>query len=333
MDQKRLAKALADAVEDVVNSVGVDVNTASPALLSYVAGVGPALADSIVAHRDSNGIFTKRTELKSVPKLGPRAFSQCAGFLRVIGGKEPLDASAVHPEAYKVAKQIVADCGRDLRDIMGDANSLQGVDPARFITDSFGIPTIKDIIEELKKPGRDPRPEFKTASFKEGVNEISDLLPGMRLEGTVTNVAAFGAFVDIGVHQDGLVHISQLADRFVEDPSRIVKAGEVVRVTVISIDEKAKRIGLSMKSNPEIGEQTRGGRGARGGRGDGGPRGGNGGNGGNHRGNQGNNRGGNRGQSNQSGSQSGSMSKMAGSPRREIQEVRAYSRKVEALFG
>jgi uncharacterized protein len=262
VDQSRLAKALAGAVEDVVNSVGVDVNTASPALLSYVAGVGPALAESIVNYRDANGVFHKRTQLKSVPKLGPRAFSQCAGFLRINGGAEPLDASAVHPEAYKVAKQIVADCGRDLRDIMGDANSLQGVAPERFVTETFGIPTIKDILDELRKPGRDPRPEFKTASFKEGVNEISDLLPGMRLEGTVTNVAAFGAFVDIGVHQDGLVHISQLADKFVDDPSKIVKAGQVVRVVVISVDEKAKRIGLSMKSNPEIGEQSRGGRGA-----------------------------------------------------------------------
>ncbi len=262
VDQSRLAKALAGAVEDVVNSVGVDVNTASPALLSYVAGVGPALAESIVNYRDANGVFNKRTQLKSVPKLGPRAFSQCAGFLRINGGAEPLHASAVHPEAYKVAKQIVADCGRDLRDIMGDANSLQGVAPERFVTETFGIPTIKDILDELRKPGRDPRPEFKTASFKEGVNEISDLLPGMRLEGTVTNVAAFGAFVDIGVHQDGLVHISQLADKFVDDPSKIVKAGQVVRVVVISVDEKAKRIGLSMKSNPEIGEQSRGGRGA-----------------------------------------------------------------------
>nr|WP_321981933.1 Tex family protein [uncultured Cohaesibacter sp.] len=258
VDQTRLARALAAAVEDVVNAVGVDVNTASPALLSYVAGVGPSLAEAIVSHRDNNGIFTKRAELKSVPRLGARTFSQCAGFLRVNGGSEPLDASAVHPEAYKVAKRIVADCGRDLRDIMGDANSLQNVDPGKFVTGDFGLPTIRDIIEELKKPGRDPRPQFKTATFKEGINEISDLLPGMRLEGTVTNVAAFGAFVDIGVHQDGLVHISQLSDSFVTDPSKVVKAGQVVKVVVTSVDEKAKRIGLSMKSAPDIGEPVRG---------------------------------------------------------------------------
>ncbi|SFO82685.1 uncharacterized protein SAMN04488056_113132 [Cohaesibacter marisflavi] len=258
VDQTRLARALAAAVEDVVNAVGVDVNTASPALLSYVAGVGPSLADAIVSHRDNNGIFTKRAELKSVPRLGARTFSQCAGFLRVNGGSEPLDASAVHPEAYKVAKRIVADCGRDLRDIMGDANSLQNVDPGKFVTGDFGLPTIRDIIDELKKPGRDPRPQFKTATFKEGINEISDLLPGMRLEGTVTNVAAFGAFVDIGVHQDGLVHISQLSDSFVTDPSKVVKAGQVVKVVVTSVDEKAKRIGLSMKSAPDIGEPVRG---------------------------------------------------------------------------
>ena len=258
VDQTRLARALAAAVEDVVNAVGVDVNTASPALLAYVAGVGPSLAEAIVSHRDNNGIFTKRAELKSVPRLGARTFSQCAGFLRVNGGSEPLDASAVHPEAYKVAKRIVADCGRDLRDIMGDANSLQNVDPGKFVTGDFGLPTIRDIIDELKKPGRDPRPQFKTATFKEGINEISDLLPGMRLEGTVTNVAAFGAFVDIGVHQDGLVHISQLSDSFVTDPSKVVKAGQVVKVVVTSVDEKAKRIGLSMKSAPDIGEPVRG---------------------------------------------------------------------------
>nr|WP_319484926.1 Tex family protein [uncultured Cohaesibacter sp.] len=258
VDQTRLARALAGAVEDVVNAVGVDVNTASPALLSYVAGVGPSLAESIVSYRDSNGVFTKRSELKSVPRLGDRTFSQCAGFLRVIGGSEPLDASAVHPEAYKVARKIVADCGRDLREIMGDANSLKSVDPAKFVTGEFGIPTIKDIIEELRKPGRDPRPQFKTATFMEGIHEISDLLPGMRLEGTVTNVAAFGAFVDIGVHQDGLVHISQLSDSYVSDPSKVVKAGQVVKVVVTAVDVKAKRISLSMKSAPEIGETSRG---------------------------------------------------------------------------
>lgn len=256
VDQSRLAKALSGAVEDSVNSVGVDLNTASPALLSYVAGVGPTLAESIVEYRNQNGAFRSRSELKKVPRLGDKAFGQCAGFLRVTGGKEPLDGSAVHPEAYDVARQIVKACGRDIREIMGDEKSLKGIDPARFVTESFGLPTVKDILDELRKPGRDPRPEFKTATLMEGVNEISDLRPGMRLEGTVTNVTAFGAFVDIGVHQDGLVHVSQLADKFVDDPSKVVKAGQIVRVVVTSIDEKAKRISLSMKSNPELGDRT-----------------------------------------------------------------------------
>lgn len=257
VDQGKLAKALGGAVEDAVNAVGVDVNTASPALLSYVAGLGPSLAESIVRYRDENGAFGTRAELTKVPRLGERAFSQCAGFLRITGGAEPLDASAVHPEAYDVARQIVKACGRDLRQIMGDEKSLKGVKPEQFVSGDFGLPTVKDIIEELKKPGRDPRPEFKTATLKEGVNEIKDLRPGMKLEGTVTNVTAFGAFVDIGVHQDGLVHVSQLSDSFVDDPSKIVKAGQIVKVTVTSIDANAKRIGLSMKSNPEIGD-TRG---------------------------------------------------------------------------
>jgi Transcriptional accessory protein len=256
VDQTKLARALAGAVEDSVNAVGVDLNTASAALLSYVAGVGPSLAESIVEYRDRNGAFGSRAELMKVPRLGDKAFGQCAGFLRVRDGKEPLDASAVHPEAYSVARQIVKACGRDLRDIMGDEKSLKGLDPAKFVTDNFGLPTVKDILDELRKPGRDPRPEFRTASLMEGVNEISDLRPGMRLEGTVTNVTAFGAFVDIGVHQDGLVHVSQLADRFVDDPSKVVKAGQIVKVVVTAVDEKTKRISLSMKSNPEIGERT-----------------------------------------------------------------------------
>lgn len=258
VDQFRLSKALAGAVEDSVNSVGVDLNTASPALLSYVAGVGPTLAQSIVDYRNQNGPFKSRAELKKVPRLGDKAFGQCAGFLRVRDGKEPLDASAVHPEAYDVARRIVKACGRDLREIMGDEKSLKGIEPSKFVTEDFGLPTVKDILDELRKPGRDPRPEFKTATFMEGVNEISDLKPGMRLEGTVTNVAAFGAFVDVGVHQDGLVHVSQLADRFVDDPSKVVKAGQIVRVVVLSVDEKTKRISLSMKSNPEIGERSQG---------------------------------------------------------------------------
>ncbi|NTF23531.1 RNA-binding transcriptional accessory protein [Agrobacterium rubi] len=256
VDQSRLAKALSGAVEDSVNSVGVDLNTASAALLSHIAGVGPTLADSIVEYRNQNGAFRSRAELKKVPRLGEKAFGQCAGFLRVSGGKEPLDASSVHPEAYDVARQIVKACGRDIREIMGNETSLKGIDPAKFVTENFGLPTVKDILGELRKPGRDPRPEFKTATFADGVNEISDLRPGMRLEGTVTNVAAFGAFVDIGVHQDGLVHVSQLADKFVDDPSKVVKAGQIVRVVVTAIDAKTKRISLSMKSNPEIGERA-----------------------------------------------------------------------------
>ncbi|MBY3432912.1 RNA-binding transcriptional accessory protein [Rhizobium laguerreae] len=260
VDQTRLAKALSGAVEDAVNAVGVDLNTASPALLSYVAGVGPSLADSIVRYRDANGVFASRADLAKVPRLGDKAFAQCAGFLRVNGGVEPLDASAVHPEAYEVARRIVNSCGRDLRQIMGDEKSLKGVNPEQFISAEFGLPTVRDIIEELKKPGRDPRPEFKTAILMEGVTEIKDLRPGMKLEGTVTNVTAFGAFVDIGVHQDGLVHVSQLSDDFVNDPSKVVKAGQIVKVTVTSVDLNAKRIGLSMKSNPEIGD-TRGQRG------------------------------------------------------------------------
>ena len=260
VDQSRLAKALAGAVEDAVNAVGVDVNTASPALLSYVAGVGPSLAESIVRFRDENGVFSSRAELSKVPRLGDKAFSQCAGFLRVNGGKEPLDASAVHPEAYDVARRIVKACGRDLRQIMGDEKSLKGLKAEQFVSGDFGLPTVRDIIEELKKPGRDPRPEFKTATLMDGVNEVKDLRPGMRLEGTVTNVTAFGAFVDVGVHQDGLVHVSQLSDSFVDDPSKVVKAGQIVKVTVTSVDVNSKRIGLSMKSNPEIGD-TRGQRG------------------------------------------------------------------------
>ncbi|MNU26885.1 hypothetical protein D3C71_152660 [compost metagenome] len=256
VDQSRLAKALSGAVEDSVNSVGVDLNTASAALLSYIAGVGPTLAESIVEYRNQNGAFKSRAELKKVPRLGEKAFGQCAGFLRVTGGKEPLDASSVHPEAYDIARQIVKACGRDIRDIMGDEKSLKGIDPAKFVTESFGLPTVKDILDELRKPGRDPRPEFRTASLMDGVNEIKDLRPGMRLEGTVTNVTAFGAFVDIGVHQDGLVHVSQLGDKFIDDPSKVVKAGQIVKVVVLSIDEKTKRISLSMKSNPEIGERA-----------------------------------------------------------------------------
>ena len=249
VDQRQLARTLEAVVEDAVNAVGVDLNTASAPLLAHVAGLGPSLAQNIVAHRDAQGAFPSRAALKKVVGLGPRAFEQCAGFLRIQGGKEPLDASAVHPEAYGVARKIVAACGRDIRQIMGNGAALKGIRPEAFVDESFGLPTIRDILAELEKPGRDPRPSFATATFAEGVEDIKDLRPGMALEGTVTNVAAFGAFVDIGVHQDGLVHISQLADRFVKDPNEVVKVGDVVKVRVTEVDVARKRIGLTMRKD------------------------------------------------------------------------------------
>ncbi|WP_086997998.1 Tex family protein [Rhizobium sullae] len=249
VDQQKLSRSLDAVVEDAVNAVGVDLNTASAPLLSRVSGLGPSIAEAIVVHRDQNGPFGSRRDLLKVARLGNRTFEQAAGFLRIPNGKEPLDASSVHPEAYGVAKKIVAACGRDLRSLMGDSAALKAIDPRQFIDEKFGLPTVKDILTELEKPGRDPRPNFKTATFAEGVNEISDLKPGMVLEGTVTNVAAFGAFVDIGVHQDGLVHVSQLADRFVKDPHEVVKAGDVVTVRVVEVDAKRKRIGLSMRKD------------------------------------------------------------------------------------
>ena len=249
VDQHRLAKSLDAVVEDAVNGVGVDLNTASAPLLARVSGVGPGLAEAIVAHRDQNGPFGTRKELLKVARLGPKAFEQAAGFLRISGGKEPLDASSVHPEAYDVARKITAACGRDIRALMGDGAALKTLNPASFVDDRFGLPTVKDILAELEKPGRDPRPSFKTATFAEGVDAITDLRPGMVLEGTVTNVAAFGAFVDIGVHQDGLVHVSQLSDSFVKDPHAVVKAGDVVKVRVVEVDVARKRIGLTMKSD------------------------------------------------------------------------------------
>ena len=248
VDQRQLAKSLEAVVEDAVNAVGVDLNTASAALLTHVAGLGPSLAQAIVAHRDATGAFPSRAALKKVAGLGPKAFQQCAGFLRV-QGSEPLDASAVHPEAYGVARKIVAACGRDLRSLMGDSTTLKSVRAQDFVTEDFGLPTVRDILAELEKPGRDPRPGFVTATFADGVEDIGDLRPGMSLEGTVTNVAAFGAFVDIGVHQDGLVHVSQLADRFVKDPHEVVKAGDVVRVRVTELDVARKRIGLTMRKD------------------------------------------------------------------------------------
>lgn len=256
VDQHRLGRSLEAVVEDAVNAVGVDLNTASAPLLARVSGVGPGLAEAIVAHRDANGPFAKRRDLLKVARLGPKAFEQAAGFLRISGGTEPLDASSVHPEAYEVARKIVSACGRDLREVMGSSKLAQ-LDPMQFVDDRFGLPTVKDILLELEKPGRDPRPEFRTASFAEGVDDIKDLKPGMMLEGTVTNVAAFGAFVDIGVHQDGLVHVSQLADKFVSDPHEVVKAGDVVKVRVVEVDVPRKRIGLTMrKDSGEAREQA-----------------------------------------------------------------------------
>jgi uncharacterized protein len=249
VDQSRLARALDAVVEDAVNAVGVDLNTASASLLARVSGLGASLAEAIVAHRDANGPFAARRDLLKVARLGPRTFEQCAGFLRIPDGKEPLDASSVHPEAYGVAAKIVAACGRDVRALMGDSAKLRTLDPRTFVDERFGLPTVRDIIAELEKPGRDPRPEFKTASFADGVDDIKQLRPGMLLEGTVTNVAAFGAFVDIGVHQDGLVHVSHLADRFIKDAHEVVKAGDVVKVRVLEVDVPRKRISLSMRKD------------------------------------------------------------------------------------
>ncbi|MEI4484181.1 MULTISPECIES: Tex family protein [unclassified Phyllobacterium] len=249
VDQYRLARSLEGVVEDAVNAVGVDLNTASASLLARISGLGASLAEAIIAHRDQTGPFKTRRELLKVARLGPRAFEQCAGFLRISDGSEPLDASAVHPEAYGVAKKIVSACGRDVRSLMNDSTALKALDPRVFVDERFGLPTIRDIIAELEKPGRDPRPEFKTAAFADGIDNIKDLKPGMLLEGTVTNVAAFGAFVDIGVHQDGLVHLSQLADRFVKDAHEIVKAGDVVKVRVVDVDPKRNRISLTMRKD------------------------------------------------------------------------------------
>ena len=257
VSQSMLAKRLDAIVEDCVNAVGVDVNTASAALLTRVAGLSSTIAQNIVDFRDENGRFEARTTLKKVPRLGPKAFEQCAGFLRIMDGKNPLDASAVHPEAYPVVKAISEKNNKDIKALIGDSSFLKGLHAVDYTDDNFGVPTITDIIKELDKPGRDPRPEFKTATFAEGVNSVSDLEPGMILEGVVSNVANFGAFVDIGVHQDGLVHISALTDRFVSDPREVVKAGDIVKVKVMEVDVLRKRIGLSMRMNDEPGQDNR----------------------------------------------------------------------------
>ena len=253
VNQSALAKTLDAVVEDAVNAVGVDVNTASIPLLTRVAGVTSTLAGNIVAYRDENGVFPSRAALKKVPRLGPKAYQQCAGFLRIQGGKDPLDASAVHPEAYPVVRAIATATGLTVAELIGNTRVLQGLNPADFATDEFGVPTVTDIIAELDKPGRDPRPEFTTATFKEGVEKVSDLQPGMILEGTVTNVAAFGAFVDVGVHQDGLVHVSAMSDTFVDDPHTVVRSGQVVKVKVMEVDVDRQRIGLSLRLDDEPG--------------------------------------------------------------------------------
>ena len=247
VNQIDLASSLDAVVEDCVNAVGVDINTASAELLTHVSGLTTTLAQNIISYRDDIGQFKARSELKKVPRLGPKAFEQCAGFLRIMEGSNALDASAVHPEAYPVVKKIAADTGRDIRKLIGDTTELNKLDPKRYTDEQFGLPTVQDILKELEKPGRDPRPEFKTATFKEGVEKISDLKEDMVLEGVISNVTHFGAFVDIGVHQDGLVHISALADKFVKDPHDVVSTGDIVKVKVIEVDEKRKRIALTMK--------------------------------------------------------------------------------------
>ncbi|RQO34712.1 RNA-binding transcriptional accessory protein [Herminiimonas sp. KBW02] len=245
--QSQLARSLDAVVEDCVNAVGVDVNTASAPLLARVSGLNNSVAQSIVSYRDMKGMFTSRADLRAVPRLGDKTFEQAAGFLRVMSGENPLDASAVHPESYPLVEKILADIKKDVKSIIGDEKVLKSLSPAKYADEKFGIPTITDILKELEKPGRDPRPEFTTATFKDGVEEIKDLRPDMILEGVVTNVAAFGAFVDIGVHQDGLVHISALSNTFVKDPHTVVKAGQVVKVKVLEVDEKRKRIALTMR--------------------------------------------------------------------------------------
>ena len=247
VSQSQLARSLDAVVEDCVNAVGVDVNTASVPLLARVSGLSNSVAQSIVNYRDTQGRFTSRAALRKVPRLGDKTFEQAAGFLRISDGEFPLDASSVHPESYPLVEKILADVKRDVKSLMGDAGLLKTLNPAKYADARFGIPTISDILKELEKPGRDPRPEFSTATFKEGIEEIRDLRPEMILEGVVTNVAAFGAFIDIGVHQDGLVHISALSNTFVKDPHTIVKVGQVVKVKVLEVDEKRKRIALTMR--------------------------------------------------------------------------------------
>ncbi|MFI1252936.1 Tex family protein [Streptomyces netropsis] len=272
LSEVKLSRSLDAVVEDCVNGVGVDVNTASAPLLSRVSGISAGLAENIVAHRDSNGPFRSRRALKDVARLGPKAYEQCAGFLRIRGGDDPLDASSVHPEAYPVVRAMIKSTGGEVASLIGNTTTLRSLRPADFVSDSFGLPTVTDILRELEKPGRDPRPAFKTATFKDGVEKIGDLTPGMLLEGVVTNVAAFGAFVDVGVHQDGLVHVSAMSKTFVKDPRDVVKPGDIVRVKVMDVDIPRKRISLTLRLDDESpsgggagGSAARDPRGARGG--------------------------------------------------------------------
>ena len=269
LSEVKLSRSLDAVVEDCVNAVGVDVNTASAPLLTRVSGIGEGLAVSIVMHRDTNGPFRSRKALKEVPRLGPKAFEQCAGFLRIPGGDDPLDTSSVHPEAYPVVRRILTATKSDLPALIGNGPILRGLKPTDFVDDTFGLPTVTDILKELEKPGRDPRPAFKTATFAEGVEKLADLVPGMVLEGVVTNVAAFGAFVDVGVHQDGLVHVSAMSKTFVKDPRDVAKPGDIVRVKVLDVDVPRKRISLTLRLDDEgVTEKTRaGGNGAAGGEG------------------------------------------------------------------
>ncbi|KOR20532.1 Tex family protein [Burkholderia cenocepacia] len=247
VNQRELARSLDAVVEDCVNAVGVDANTASAPLLARVSGLNATLARNIVDYRDANGPFPSREHLRKVPRLGDKTFEQAAGFLRINGGENPLDRSSVHPEAYPVVERMLAKINKRIDDVLGNREALSGLSPTEFVDERFGLPTVRDILAELEKPGRDPRPEFKTATFREGVEKVSDLVPGMTLEGVVTNVAAFGAFVDIGVHQDGLVHVSAMSTKFIKDPHEVVKAGQVVKVKVIDVDVKRQRIALTMR--------------------------------------------------------------------------------------
>ncbi|MGB3447151.1 MAG: Tex family protein [Xanthobacteraceae bacterium] len=257
LGEAKLSRSLDAVVEDCVNAVGVDANTASAPLLARVSGIGTGLAQSIVQYRDANGPFKSRKALKDVPRLGPKAFEQCAGFLRIANGDDPLDSSGVHPESYPVVRRILEATKSDIKAIIGNAVALRQLKPQNFVDDTFGLPTVTDILRELEKPGRDPRPAFKAAEFKEGVETINDLKPGMILEGAVTNVAAFGAFVDIGVHQDGLVHVSAMSKTFIKDPREVVKPGDIVRVKVLDVDKPRKRIALTLRLDDEVGKQDR----------------------------------------------------------------------------